>query len=86
MRVPYRNVAVLSLLSIVALGAVALAGLWHPAGMSAGAQEFLPKVTLPTVIAAGAVDGINPCAFTVLLLFIACAWSGWAASTSPRSS
>ena len=31
---------------------------------------YLPQITLPTVIAAGVVDGINPCAFTVLLLFI----------------
>lgn len=33
-------------------------------------QMYLPKVTLPTVVLAAAVDGINPCAFTVLLLFI----------------
>jgi cytochrome c biogenesis protein CcdA len=33
-------------------------------------QSYLPVITLPTVIVAGAVDGINPCAFTVLLLFI----------------
>jgi cytochrome c biogenesis protein CcdA len=33
-------------------------------------QSYLPVITLPTVIIAGAVDGINPCAFTVLLLFI----------------
>lgn len=33
-------------------------------------QTYLPKITLPTVVIAGIVDGINPCAFTVLLLFI----------------
>jgi cytochrome c biogenesis protein CcdA len=31
---------------------------------------YLPEITLPTVIVAALVDGINPCAFTVLLLFI----------------
>jgi cytochrome c biogenesis protein CcdA len=33
-------------------------------------QSYLPNITLPTVLVAGVVDGINPCAFTVLLLFI----------------
>ena len=33
-------------------------------------QMYLPRITLPTVVVAAAVDGINPCAFTVLLLFI----------------
>lgn len=65
-----RDFTVISLLVIVALGAVAIAGLWHPAAPSAAMQMYLPQVTLPTVIVAGAVDGINPCAFTVLLLFI----------------
>src|SRR3989304_8853939 len=30
----------------------------------------LPQITLATVVVAGVIDGINPCAFTVLLLFI----------------
>jgi cytochrome c biogenesis protein CcdA len=29
-----------------------------------------PVVTLPTIVVAGVLDGINPCAFTLLLLFI----------------
>lgn len=29
-----------------------------------------PEITLPTIIVAGIIDGINPCAFTLLLLFI----------------
>jgi hypothetical protein len=33
-------------------------------------KAYLPQITLPTVIVAGLVDGINPSAFTVLLLFI----------------
>src|SRR3989337_2596757 len=32
--------------------------------------SYLPSITLPVVLAAGVIDGINPCAFTVLLLFI----------------
>jgi cytochrome c biogenesis protein CcdA len=65
-----RRIAVLSGLLVLALGAIALTGLWHPNAPAAAMQVYLPKVTLPAVIVAGAIDGINPCAFTVLLLFI----------------
>jgi cytochrome c biogenesis protein CcdA len=65
-----RRIAVLSGLLVVALGAIALTGLWHPNAPAAAMQVYLPKVTLPAVVVAGAIDGINPCAFTVLLLFI----------------
>ena len=67
---PLRRIVILSTLSIVALGAVALTGLWHPNAPAEAMQMYLPKITLPTVVVAAAVDGINPCAFTVLLLFI----------------
>jgi cytochrome c biogenesis protein CcdA len=33
-------------------------------------KAYLPRITLPTILVAAAIDGINPCAFTVLLLFI----------------
>jgi len=65
-----RRIIILSALTIVALGAIALTGLWHPNAPTEAMQMYLPKITLPTVIVAAAVDGINPCAFTVLLLFI----------------
>jgi cytochrome c biogenesis protein CcdA len=65
-----RNIAVLAALSIIGLGALALTGLYHPGAPSQAMQIYLPRITLPAVIIAGAVDGINPCAFTVLLLFI----------------
>ena len=65
-----RNIAVFSILGLVALGAAALTGFWHPQAPSEAMQAYLPQITLPTVILAGFVDGINPCAFTVLLLFI----------------
>lgn len=67
---PVRRIVVLSALFIVALGAVALTGMWHPVAPEMAMQQYLPQVTLPTVILAGLIDGINPCAFTVLLLFI----------------
>jgi cytochrome c biogenesis protein CcdA len=67
---PLRRIVTLSTIAIIALGAVALTGLWHPNAPVEAMQMYLPKITLPTVIVAAAVDGINPCAFTVLLLFI----------------
>jgi cytochrome c biogenesis protein CcdA len=67
---PLRRIITLSALAIVAFGAVALTGLWHPNAPAEAMQMYLPKITLPTVIVAATVDGINPCAFTVLLLFI----------------
>lgn len=66
----HRRFFILSLLAVLALGAVALTGFWHPSAPAEAMQMYLPKITLPTVIVAAAVDGINPCAFTVLLLFI----------------
>lgn len=65
-----RRIVVVSALLVVALGAVALAGFWHPSAPAENMQAYLPQITLPTVLVAAAVDGINPCAFTVLLLFI----------------
>ena len=67
---PLRRILTLSTLAIVALGALALTGFWHPNAPAEAMQIYLPKITLPTVIIAAVVDGINPCAFTVLLLFI----------------
>lgn len=65
-----RRILVFSALGTLALGTIALTGLWHPNAPAQAMQAYLPRITLPTVIAAGLVDGINPCAFTVLLLFI----------------
>src|SRR5512134_1597106 len=65
-----RRIVVFSALGVLALGAVALTGFWHPNAPGEAMQRYLPQITLPTVIVAGVIDGINPCAFTVLLLFI----------------
>lgn len=67
---PLRRIVTLSTLAVVALGAIALTGYWHPNAPAEAMRMYLPTITLPTVIVAAAVDGINPCAFTVLLLFI----------------
>jgi cytochrome c biogenesis protein CcdA len=40
-------------------------------GRVAGAILTTPAATLPTVVVAALVDAINPCAFTLLLIFIA---------------
>ncbi len=65
-----RRIVVLAGLGVLALGAVALTGFWHPNAPVAAMQVYLPQITLPAVVIAGVIDGINPCAFTVLLLFI----------------
>lgn len=64
---PWRVVAFAGL-AVVVLGAAVLAGLGAPHAPRAGA--LLPALTPGVVVAAGLVDGINPCAFTVLLLLI----------------
>ncbi len=59
--------------SLLILGAMALAvyfGFIHPHAPMAGMTEYLPAVTLGTVVVGGLIDGINPCAFTVLILFV----------------
>ena len=70
MNIRARDITIFSLLTIVALGAIALAGWWHPNAPDTLMQTYLPQITLPTLVVAGLVDGINPCAFTVLLLFV----------------
>jgi cytochrome c biogenesis protein CcdA len=52
------------------LGLAALAGLGIPAAPMPAAAAFLPAVTIGAVVVGGLADGFNPCAFTVLLLFI----------------
>jgi cytochrome c biogenesis protein CcdA len=65
-----RRLTVWTALAVAAVGATALAGLWHPATPPAVMRDYLPEITLGTVLVAGLVDAINPCAFTVLLLLI----------------
>lgn len=65
-----RRTVILLILAVLAMAAFGLVGFWHPNAPDAAMHQFLPSITLPTVIIAGVIDGINPCAFTVLLLFI----------------
>lgn len=65
-----RNTLVFTFLAIVFIGALALAGLVHPNAPTAEGMAYLPEITTTAVILAGLVDGINPCAFTVLLLLV----------------
>jgi cytochrome c biogenesis protein CcdA len=67
-----------------AVGVLALAvlvGLGHPQAPSSTAAALLPAVTLGAVVLGGMADGINPCAFTVLLLFITSVLSAVQAET-----
>ncbi len=69
-----RAVVALSLLVILVLAIGLAAGVWDTrARLYSGGSGPLSStlVALPTVVAAGLVDGINPCAFTLLLLFVA---------------
>lgn len=71
-----RKAALLSAGIVLALLASLALAAYHfgePArsGRFAGAMLTTPAATLPTVILAALVDAINPCAFTLLLIFIA---------------
>ncbi len=59
-----------STIAVFALGAAVALGLTHVTAPASEMSHVLPSVTLPTIVVAGLIDGINPCAFTVLLLFI----------------
>ena len=52
------------------LGLAALLGLAVPGAPSPAMAPMLPTVTLLAVVIGALADGFNPCAFTVLLLFI----------------
>jgi cytochrome c biogenesis protein CcdA len=43
---------------------------WEPFGSTAVAHERVGKFTLPAVLVAGLIDGLNPCAIATLVLFI----------------
>ncbi|MBI2217693.1 MAG: cytochrome C biogenesis protein [Candidatus Rokubacteria bacterium] len=65
------RVAAFSAAAVGVLGLAVAVGLGTPPAPSAAAAPLLPAITLGTVVLAGIVDGLNPCAFTVLLLFVA---------------
>ncbi len=65
-----RNIAIVFALTLAAMGLAVYYGFLHPHTPMAGMAGSLPAVTLGAVIVGGLIDGINPCAFTVLLLFV----------------
>jgi cytochrome c biogenesis protein CcdA len=65
-----RKIIIASAIAVGLLGLAVFLGLRHPSAPEIAMSPMLPAVTLSAVIIGGAVDGINPCAFTVLLLFI----------------
>jgi len=68
--------------AVVLLGAATALGLVHRAASPAPLERYLPAVTPFTVVGAGLLDGVNPCAFTVLLLLIAALFSTTQVGTS----
>jgi cytochrome c-type biogenesis protein len=70
MRVAPGRVLGFAVVAVGVFGLAALIGLGTPPAPSPAAVPLLPAVTLGVVILAGLVDGINPCAFTVLLLLV----------------
>jgi cytochrome c biogenesis protein CcdA len=72
------------LVSGLVLGVMALSvyfGFIHPHEPMADAAGYLPAVTISAVVVGGLIDGINPCAFTVLLLFVTAMLATLQAST-----
>lgn len=65
-----RNIAVVAIILLASMALAVYFGFIHPHAPMAGMSEYLPTVTLGTVVVGGLIDGINPCAFTVLLLFV----------------
>lgn len=64
------RVLIFSVAAVGLLGLATLVGLGAPHAPSPAMTSLLPAATLGAVIVAGFADGFNPCAFTVLLLFI----------------
>ena len=73
--VAYRPALVGASVALVVALAIGLTAGWlqAPTNLAGSAAGLLarPEITLPTILVAGFVDGINPCSFTLLLLFVA---------------
>ncbi|HAM54860.1 MAG TPA: hypothetical protein DDZ42_19710 [Candidatus Rokubacteria bacterium] len=59
-----------ALAAVAVLGLAALVGFGTVRAPAPDMLGLLPGLTLGTILVAGVADGFNPCAFTVLLLFI----------------
>ncbi len=77
-----QSIVIISALILVVMALSVYFGFIHPHAPMAGMTEYLPAVTLGTVIVGGLIDGINPCAFTVLILFVTAMLATLQASTA----
>ena len=77
-----QSIVVVSALILAAMALAVYFGFIHPHAPLAGMTEYLPTVTFGTVIVGGLIDGINPCAFTVLILFVTAMLATLQVSTS----
>ena len=77
-----QSIVIVSALILVAMALAVYFGFIHPHAPMVGMTEYLPAVTLGTVIVGGLIDGINPCAFTVLILFVTAMLTTLQASTA----
>lgn len=67
---PARRVIAFTLLAAALIGGAVFLGLGHAHAGGTAAARYLPRLTPVAVIGAGLLDGINPCAFTMLLLLV----------------
>lgn len=65
-----QSIVIVSALILAAMALAVYFGFVHPHGPMVEMEAYLPAVTFGSVIVGGLIDGINPCAFTVLILFI----------------
>lgn len=65
-----QSIVIVSALILAAMALAVYFGFVHPHGPIMEMEAYLPAVTFGSVIVGGLIDGINPCAFTVLILFI----------------
>jgi cytochrome c-type biogenesis protein len=65
-----QSIVAVSTLLLVAMALAVYYGFIHPHTPIVGMSDYLPAVTFGSVVVGGLIDGINPCAFTVLILFV----------------
>jgi len=77
-----RGILLVSGLALIVMALSVYFGFIHPHEPMADAAGYLPAVTIGAVVVGGLIDGINPCAFTVLLLFVTSMLATLQASTT----
>ena len=77
-----QSIVIASALILATMALAVYFGFIHPHAPMAEMAQYLPAVTLGSVVVGGLVDGINPCAFTVLVLFVTAMLATLQVSTS----